>query len=183
MKTRNTLVAAAVLALAGSPAFAQNVAAPKDIPAPPVAVKDKTQQTPRLNPVVVRAERLSDRMTRELRLNGYQANRLRAINEDKIAKMAVIERKNAGNEKLIDEQCGEVCKERDRELRAVLSNDQYTSYYGLRSAYYKYDRDYVNNPASILLTKSVQDPAPVRTNDAVIGPDTKAAGGSSRGAK
>ena len=167
------IFAAVVLALVGSPAFAQKIAAPANIPAPPVAVKDKTQQTPRLNPVVVRADRLSDRMTRELRLNGYQANRLRAINEDKIAKMAAIERQNAGNDKLIDEQCGEVCKERDRELRTVLSNDQYTSYYGLRSAYYKYDRDYVNNPASILLTKSIQDPSPVRNNDAVIAPDTK----------
>jgi hypothetical protein len=135
-----------------------------------VMPKDKTQASPRLNPVQARADRLSSKMTRDLRLNNYQANRLRAINEEKIAKMAAIEQRNAGNAKLVDEQCNGVCKERDQELRAVLSNDQYSSYYGARSAYYRYDKDYAHQAAGALLTSSVQNPAPSRANDAVIAP-------------
>jgi len=159
------LFVALLLALATVPAFAQQ--------APSVAVQDKTQPTPRLNPVAERADRLSDRMVRDLHLNGYQASRLRAINADKVAKMAAVERKNAGNTKVIDDECHGICKERDKELQAVLSNDQYSSYFGARSTYYKYDRDYANQSASILLAESVQNPAPARANDAVIAPTTK----------
>ncbi|WP_052732283.1 hypothetical protein [Hymenobacter terrenus] len=135
-----------------------------------VEVQDKTQPTPRLNPVQARADHLSDQMVRDLRLNNYQATKLRAINADKVAKMAAIERKNAGNPQLIDEQCNGICKERDQELQAVLSNDQYTSYFGSRATYYKFDKDYANQSASILLTNSVQNPAPARANDATITP-------------
>jgi hypothetical protein len=161
------LFAALLLALATAPAFAQQA------PPTPVAVQDKTQSSPRLNPVQARAARLSDQMVRDLHLNGYQATRLRAINEEKVAKMAAIERKNAGNPKVIDDECHGVCKERDKELQAVLSNDQYSSYYGARSTYYKYDKDYANQSATILLAESVQNPAPVRANDAVIAPTAK----------
>jgi hypothetical protein len=161
------LFAALLLAFAFAPAFAQQ--------APSVAVQDKTQPTPRLNPVAERADRLSDRMVRDLHLNGYQASRLRAINADKVAKMAAIERKNAGNAKVIDDECHGVCKERDKELQDVLSNDQYSSYFGARSTYYKYDRDYASQSASILLAESVQNPSPTRANDAVIAPTTKKA--------
>lgn len=135
-----------------------------------VQVRDKTQSTPRLNPVEARADRLSNQMVRDLRLNNYQATKLRAINAEKIAKMAAIERKNAGNQRLIDEQCNGVCKERDQELQAVLSNDQYSSYFGARSTYYKYDKDYAAQSANILLANSVQNPAPARANDATIAP-------------
>ncbi|OGX81896.1 hypothetical protein BEN47_18890 [Hymenobacter lapidarius] len=135
-----------------------------------VQVRDKTQSSPRLNPVEARADRLSNQMVRDLRLNNYQATKLRAINEEKIAKMAAIERKNAGNQKLIDEQCNGVCKERDQELQAVLSNDQYSSYFGSRSTYYKYDKDYAAQSASIMLTNAVQNPTPARANDATIAP-------------
>ena len=135
-----------------------------------VEVQDKTKSSPRLNPVQARAARLSNQMVRDLRLNGYQANKLREINADKIAKMAAIERKNAGNPVLIDEECKGVCKERDQELQAVLSNDQYSSYFAARPVYYKYDKDYAAQSASIMLTNSVQNPAPSRANDATIGP-------------
>ncbi|MBD2715046.1 hypothetical protein KBK19_08370 [Microvirga sp. STR05] len=138
---------------------------------PSLAPKDKTQSSPRLNPVQERAKRLSDQMVRDLRLNGYQATRLRAINDDKVAKMAAIERKNAGNQKLIDEQCQGVCKERDQELQAVLSNDQYTDYYGSRSAFYKFDKDYASRSANANATfvNSVQNPSPA-SSGAVIAP-------------
>ncbi|GAA4349286.1 hypothetical protein GCM10023185_05900 [Hymenobacter saemangeumensis] len=161
---QKSIFAALLLALATGPAIAQ-----QGMPAPTIP-RDKTKSTPRLNPVIVRADRLSDHMVRQLRLNGYQASRLRAINEDKVAKMAAIERKNAGNPKLIDEECQGVCKERDQELRNVLSNDQYSAYFGARSAYYKYDKDYASQSASILLAESVNNPAPTRANDAVIAP-------------
>ncbi|WP_375417447.1 hypothetical protein [uncultured Hymenobacter sp.] len=136
----------------------------------PVMVRDQTQSSPRLNPVQARAERLSTRMARQLRLNGYQSARVRAINEDKAAKMAAIERKNAGNQKAIDQQASAVYRERDQELQAVLSTDQYSSYYETRAAYSKYDRDYANSAATAALVNSVQNPTPVRANDATIGP-------------
>lgn len=162
--TKKTAFASLLLALLAGAAQAQQ------LPTGPVAVQDKTQPSARLNPVLARADRLSSHMVRELRLNGYQAAKLRAINADKVAKMAAIERKNAGNPKLIDEECTGVCKERDQELQAVLSNDQYSSYFGSRANYYKYDKDFASQSASILFTNSVQNPAPARANDAVIAP-------------
>ena len=159
INTRFFLVALALSLAAAPTAWAQQV-----------AVQDKTQPSPRLNPAVDRATRLSDLMVRDLRLNGYQATKLRAVNAEKIAKMAAIERKNVGNPKLIDEECNGVCKERDQELQAFLSNDQYSSYFGSRANYYKYDKDFASQSASILLTNSVQNPAPLRANDATIAP-------------
>lgn len=162
--TSKTVFASLALLLLASAASAQQAANTT------VAVQDKTQSSPRLNSVELRADRLSNQMVRDLRLNGYQAAKLRAINADKVAKMAAIERKNAGNPKLIDEECNGVCKERDQELQAVLSNDQYSSYFGSRSNYYKYDKDFASQSASILLTNSVQNPVPVRANDATVAP-------------
>ncbi|MGV3585589.1 MAG: hypothetical protein ACO1OF_01200 [Adhaeribacter sp.] len=89
-----------------------------------------------------RAKRLSDHMIQELKLNNYQANRLREINEEKVSKMVEIEKKYAGNPTLVDKNCLGVCKERDQELESFLSSDQYSMYYGARSKYYKYDKDF-----------------------------------------
>jgi len=161
---QKSIFAALLLALATGPAIAQQGVPSQAMP------RDKTQASPRLNPVQARAARLSNQMVRDLRLNGYQATRLRAINEEKVAKMAAVERKHAGNNKLIDEECYGICQERDKELRDVLSNEQYTAYFGARSTYYKYDKDYANQSASILLAESVNNPAPSRANDAVISP-------------
>jgi hypothetical protein len=163
---RKQLATAALLLTATVGSQAQQ----KPSPAP----KDKTSVSPRLTPVQTRAKRLSDQMVRDLRLNGYQANRLRAINEDKVAKMAAIEQKHAGNAKLIDEQCGLVCKERDRELQSVLSNDQYSAYYGSRSSFYKYDKDYAAQSANAIFVNSVQNPSPA-SSGAVIAPSRKPA--------
>lgn len=162
---KKLVIAALVLAATVSGAYAQQK--PGTITEP----QDKTQPSPRLNSFVqTRATRLSDQMTRELRLNGYQAAKLRAINEDKIAKMAVIESKYADNPKLIDEQCKNVYKERDQELRSVLSTSQYSTYYGARADFYKYDHAYANSAAGATLVKSVQNPAPASSNGAVIRP-------------
>ena len=161
---KKTVLAFLVLAHLAGAANAQQ------FPSGPVAVQDKTQPSPRLNPVQLRADRLSNQMVRDLRLNGYQATRLRAVNAEKVAKMDAIERKNAGNPRLIDEQCNGVCKESDQELQSFLSNDQYSSYFGSRANYYKYDKDFASQSASILLTNSVQNPAPARANDATIAP-------------
>ena len=164
MMTTKTAFASLILALLAGTASAQQA------PNSTVAVQDKTQPSPRLNPVDARADRLSNQMVRDLRHNNYQATTLRAINAEKIGKMAAIERKNAGNSKLIDEQCNGVCKERDQELQAFLSTDQYSSYFGSRANYNKYDKDFASQSASILLTNSVQNPAPPRANDAILAP-------------
>jgi len=140
---------------------------------PPTAVQDKTQSSPRLNPVQARAARLSDQMVRDLRLNGYQAARLRAINEEKIAKLEANQRQN-GDAKLLQQQNTLVYKERDRELLAVLSTDQYSDYFDARKRYNKLDQDFaagsVANQAQAAFINSVQNPTPVRANNATIGP-------------
>lgn len=163
MKTPTAFASLLLALLAGT-------AAAQQAPNNTVAVQDKTQATPRLSPVQARADRLSKQMAHDLRLNNYQAAKVRAINADKIAKMAAIEQKNADNPKLVEEECNGVCKERDKELQAVLSNDQYSTYFGARANYYKYDKDFANQSASILLTNSVQNPAPSRANDAAVSP-------------
>lgn len=138
-----------------------------------LAPQDNIRLSPRLNAAVQeRAKRLSDQMVRELRLNGYQNTRLRAINNDKIAKMAAIEQRHAGNAKVIDEQCGLVCKERDQELQAVLSNEQYSTYYSSRSAYYRSDKDYAAKSANAIFVNSVQNPSPA-SSGAVMAPSRK----------
>ena len=162
--TTKTVFASLVLALLAGTASAQQLTNF------PVAVQDKTQPSPRLNPVASRADQLSNQMVHDLRLNGYQAAKVRSINADKVAKMAVIQHKNAGNPQLIDEQCNGVCKERDREFQDFLSTDQYSTYYSARNSYNKLGRDYASNSASILLTDAVQNPAPARANDAMVGP-------------
>lgn len=135
-----------------------------------VIPRDKTQSTPRLNSHEIKADRLSTQMARDLRLNGYQSNRVQTINAEQAKKMAAIAQKNAGNQKAIDEQCDEVCRQRDAALRNVLSNEQYTDYYGQRSAYNKVAKDFALQNADAQFVKSVRDPAPVSSNGATIGP-------------
>jgi hypothetical protein len=162
MKKKLATAALALTAAFGAQAQQKSTAA--------VMPQDQTRPTPRLNAVQERAHRLSEQMARDLRLNGYQAAKLRAINEDKVAKMAAIEQQHAGNPKLIDEQCQGVCKERDKELRAVLSNNQYSDYYGSRASFYKFDKDYAMKSSDVLFVKSVQNPLPASSKGATIGP-------------
>ncbi|GAA4505034.1 hypothetical protein GCM10023172_32290 [Hymenobacter ginsengisoli] len=153
-------------------ARAQQVA-PDQGPSAPIP-QDKTQPSPRLNPAVSdRAEHLSDQMTRDLRLNGYQSARLRAINTDKIGKLEAAERQYAKNPEQLDKQAKAISHERDAELQAVLSTDQYTDYFDARKRYAQADRDYAHNASASILVNSVQNPAPVRANNATIVP-TKA---------
>ncbi|GAA4388347.1 hypothetical protein [Hymenobacter koreensis] len=127
------------------------------------------QQAPAKKAVVQqRADRLSNQMARELRLNNYQTTKLRAINADKVAKMAAIEAKYAGNNKLVDEQCKGVCKERDQELRNVLTTDQYSAYYGNRATYYAFDKNYAMQSGDIMLVNAVQNPLPASAKGATI---------------
>jgi hypothetical protein len=132
--------------------------------------QDKTQASPRLNPLTDRAEHLSDQMTRDLRLNGYQSARLRAINTDKITKLAAAERQYANSPEQLDKQSKAIARERDTELQGVLSTDQYTDYFDARKRYAQADRDYSRNASASILVNSVQNPAPVRANNATIAP-------------
>lgn len=90
-----------------------------------------------------RATNLTNQMIVELRLNNYQANKVRSINMDKAAKIMAIEEANAGNQELIDQKCKEVCAERDRELERVLSTVQYNDYYGSRKSFDKLDKEFM----------------------------------------
>ena len=133
------------------------------------APQDKTQPSPRLNP-----GQLTARMVRDLRLNGYQATRLEAINAAQQRKMTAIAQKNAGNQQLIDQQCDEVCQQRDEAVRAVLSNDQYTSYYGQRATYNEFAKNYAIRADNAEFVKSVRDPLPASSRGAVIKPASTA---------
>ncbi|PVY39088.1 hypothetical protein [Pontibacter virosus] len=92
-----------------------------------------------------RANHLSEQMIRELRLNNYQANKVREINLDVAAQITEIEQKHAGNEQLIAEQCKEVLAVRDLEFEDILSTVQYNDYFGDRKMYSKVDREFVSS--------------------------------------
>ncbi|GAB2780705.1 hypothetical protein HNQ93_001320 [Hymenobacter luteus] len=164
---KKNLAAAAALLVASLGAHAQQkpAQAPQKKPTPAAA---------RLNPVQDHARKLSEQMARDLRLNGYQKNRLQAINEDKQAKIVAINQRNAGNDKLIKQQCDAVCKERDKELQAVLSTDQYSDYYGSRPTYNAFSMNY-NKAADAIFVNSVQNPLPASSNGTTIGPARSAA--------
>jgi hypothetical protein len=170
--TLKPFFAAWLLVVAPVAAFAQQSAT---LSAPtPVAVQDKTQATPRLNPVVeARADHLSTQMVRDLHLNNYQATRLRAINTEKVAKLDALERQYARSPKQLEEQSKVVGRERDREFQAVLTTDQYTNYFDARQRYAQVDKNYASSASSAILVNSIQNPAPVRANDAPIGPARK----------
>lgn len=162
------VVFAALLLAASMSAHAQQMSV---VPASAGTMpQDKTQASPRLNPVAARAEHLSTQMVRDLHLNGYQASRLRDINNDKTAKLAAIERQYPNNPQAADAQAKNIAKERDQELQAVLTTDQYTDYFDARKRYAQADKDYARSASASILVNSVQNPTPARTNDAVIGP-------------
>ena len=93
--------------------------------------------------LVNRTNRLTDKMVRQLSLNNYQANKLRAINREKVARMMEIERREAANPSKVDADCQGVCQERDRELRNLLSTAQYNDYYDARTDFYRYDKQFL----------------------------------------
>jgi hypothetical protein len=90
-----------------------------------------------------RANHLSDQMIRELRLNNYQATKIRAINLDVAAQITEIEQKYDGNTAMIEAKCKEVLAVRDLEFEDVLSTVQYNDYFGDRKMYSKADREFV----------------------------------------
>jgi hypothetical protein len=101
-----------------------------------------------------RAKRLSDQMIRDLRLNNYQASRIRAINQEKVNKMMEAERKFASNPELVDKTCLGICKQRDIEVESFLSSDQYGQYYSSRAQYYTTDKAFAQQ-IGMLNTKAV----------------------------
>lgn len=162
---KKILALASALLLTSFGAFAQQRA-------PLVTKQDKTKPSLRLNPGQQHAQQLSYLMTRDLRLNGYQKSRIQAINEDKQARIIAIIQQNAGNDKLIKDQCDAVCKERDKELQSVLSTDQYSNYYGSRKEYNTFSMSYKAQATNDAFVKSVKDPAPASSKGATIGPAT-----------
>lgn len=138
--------------------------------ASPVAVQDKTQPSPRLNPAVSdRADNLSSHMVRDLHLNGFQADRTRQINLDYTTKLATIEREQARNPAEVARQTAALDQARDQQLQALYSSDQYSDFFDARKRYAQLDHDYAHNASASILQNAIQNPAPARPNDAVIG--------------
>ncbi|HSI90813.1 MAG TPA: hypothetical protein VK927_06815 [Adhaeribacter sp.] len=88
-----------------------------------------------------RANHLTDQMIKDLRLNNYQSNRLRAINLELVNKIAAIEA-NGGDPKQVEMDCKGACSDRDKILEDVLSTDQYSKYFSNRPNYFNYDKQY-----------------------------------------
>lgn len=89
-----------------------------------------------------RADHLSDQMITKLKLNNYQARKVREINLDKISKMMDIEQQYANDPEAVTSQCKGVCNQRDAEFEDLLSTDQYSKYFGSRNSFNKYDNAY-----------------------------------------
>lgn len=136
------------------------------------------------SPSNARAKRLSDQMIRDLRLNNYQASRIRAINEEKVNQMMEIERMYASNPALVDKNCLGVCKQRDKELESFLSADQYGQYYGARSKYYKADKTFASQIGMdnkvALQKKRPELPARVTVSSADAAPDPEISNGETK---
>jgi polyhydroxyalkanoate synthesis regulator phasin len=92
-----------------------------------------------------RAQHLTDKMIKELRLNNYQARKLKDVNLDLVNKLISIETQYSDNPTLMEEKCEEVCRERDVAVGSFLSTDQYSQFYGLRSYINKLDREFATN--------------------------------------
>ncbi|MBF9253793.1 hypothetical protein I2I11_10855 [Pontibacter sp. 172403-2] len=90
-----------------------------------------------------RAENLSDKMVRELRLNNYQSRKVRAINLEVVAQKMAVEKEFAGNQETIDQKCKEICNMRDVALEDVLSTEQYNDYFGSRKTYDQVEKDFM----------------------------------------
>lgn len=90
-----------------------------------------------------RANNLSDQMIRELRLNNYQANKIRQINLDVTSQIAAVEDQFKGNQQLIEEKCKAIMAARDVAFEDVLSTVQYNDYFGDRKVYDKSDKEYL----------------------------------------
>ena len=92
--------------------------------------------------VQLRSSHLTDKMTRDLKLNNYQAAKMRSINAEVVAKTIEAEEKYASDPATLDKVCKGICKQRDRELESVLSTDQYSRYFSTRNTYNAYDREF-----------------------------------------
>lgn len=92
-----------------------------------------------------RAQHLSDQMIKELRLNNYQARKVREINLQVAEQMTAIEQQYAGNQAKIEQLCKEACAERDVFLENVLSTVQYNDYFGDRKVYSASDKQFMAN--------------------------------------
>lgn len=103
----------------------------------------KASETKNTVLVKERANHVSNQMIRDLRLNNYQANEVREINTDIIAKIAAVENEFEGNQKLIDQKVESILAERDSKLESVLSTVQYNNYFGKRPVFNKVDKEFV----------------------------------------
>lgn len=159
-------VFAALLALAPLLAAAQQATVAQPSPG---AAQDKTQPSPRLNPAInERAENLSNHMVRDLHLNGYQADRTRQINLDYTNKLAVIEREQARNPAEAARQTAALDAAREKALQDLYSTDQFTDFFDARKRYAQLDHDYTHNASASILQNAIQNPAPMRPNNAVM---------------
>ncbi|CAN5907324.1 hypothetical protein BH24BAC1_BH24BAC1_07140 [soil metagenome] len=105
-----------------------------------------------------RAQHLTDKMVRELRLNNYQARKVKNVNQELVNKLISLESQYQGNPTVLEEKCQEVCRERDVALEKFLSTDQYSQFYGIRTTLYNADREFAAKERTESLNMK-QDPA------------------------
>ena len=88
----------------------------------------------------IRADRLNEKMAKDLKLNNYQQAKLDEINTELMAKIIEAELKYMDDPKKQEEECRELCVVRDQKLQNVLSTDQYSNYFRAREQFFQYDR-------------------------------------------
>lgn len=112
-----------------------------------------------------RANHLSDKMIVELGLNNYQSRKIREINNEVVSQKMAVEAEFAGNQKVIDQKCKEICSVRDIELESVLSTKQYNEYFGDRKIYNQTEKEFMASldQQNDNQTASVDEAAPANT--------------------
>jgi polyhydroxyalkanoate synthesis regulator phasin len=95
--------------------------------------------------VTARAQHLSDQMIKQLRLNNYQAKKIREINLQVSEQVTAIEQQFAGDQQKVEALCKNVYAERDMFLEDVLSTVQYNDYFGDRNVYRTVDQKFMSS--------------------------------------
>ena len=124
---------------------------------------------------VARANRLTDRMAQQLRLNNYQTTRLRTLNRAKARQMFELEHQTGADAKKIDADCQGLCRDQERDLRRLLSTAQYSDYYEARSDFYAFDKQFLAQNSA---ADRRSGDGPIVLPGAAAGPELKTSDGN-----
>ena len=114
----------------------------------------QTDQKPLANE---RTGYITEQMIKDLKLNNFQAARMRAINQSVITRFMTAEQQYASDPVAQDKACKGICQQRDKQVEDVLSTDQYSKYFSSRNQYLAMDRQFAQTK-QLATRKAPQDP-------------------------